>query len=100
VSDPAEFRARAVVEAVRYQPHLNCADVAQFVGDTFDPDGCDGNTSDPYFVPTADGDYWARPGDWIVREPGGLRVYRPDDFDAAYEPAARPSGSDGNGTES
>ena len=86
-----KFRKKPVViEAIQYNPHVNCAEVAAFLGQTHDDKYCreaGGNLS--WVIHTMEGDMECSPGDWIIKGiKGEFYPCKPDIFDATYEPVA------------
>lgn len=81
----AKFRKRPIeIEAVRFTGH-NLADIAEFIGE--EPPSRHGGM----VIVTLEGEMYATPGDWIIREPfptAGRQYYpcKPDIFAATYEP--------------
>lgn len=78
---------RPTFEAVQYQPGVNCAEVAAFTGSEVHPPGqCD--PAGELEIPPSGGTTTARPGDWLLRAPGGELLICPVEvFDLMYEPA-------------
>lgn len=78
---------RPTFEAVQYQPGVNCAEVAEFLGREVHPPGqCspDGELE----IPPSGGTTTARPGDWILKSRSGeLFICAAEVFDLLYEPA-------------
>lgn len=57
-----------VIEAIRYMPHENCAEVAAFLGQDHHRNAClaaQGN--DAWMIETLEGAMECRPGDWVLR---------------------------------
>lgn len=87
---PQRFRKRPVeIEAMQYRPDLcNCAAVAAFAGDAYEPAGCDdgdAHAGDDWFISTLEGEMQVRPGDWVIRGVAGeLYPCKPDIFAATY----------------
>lgn len=75
-----------VVDAIQYQPHENCREVAAFVGQPFE--GCEFAPADSnWVINTLEGVMEVNPGWWIIRGiKGELYPCRPDIFEATYEP--------------
>lgn len=90
MTDPTRYRKKpVVVDAIRYQPHENCAEVARFTGEG-DPGCCDeDDASTEWSITTLEGTMTAQPGDWIIRGvKGELYPCKPDVFEATYEAVA------------
>ena len=76
------------VEAIQYQPGVNCNAVAAFLGEPgdHDPDFC--AADEVWHIPIPEGGHMiASPGDWIVRTPYGCYPLKPDLFEACYRVA-------------
>lgn len=84
----ARYRKRpVVVDAIQWHPHENCAEVAEFLGDAFDPEDCSDPLTETYKIDTLEGPMWASAGDWIIRGVEGEHYpCKPSIFAATYEP--------------
>ena len=75
-----------VIEAIQYQPHDNCGQVNEFMGEAFDTDQCDNELEERMAIETLEGTMWASPGDWIIKGvQGEFYPCKPDIFAATYE---------------
>ena len=81
------FRKKPVViEAIQYQPHNNCVEIARFVG--LSEVQCL-ERSTLFIIPTLEGDMEASPGDWIIKGIAGeFYPCKPDIFENSYEEVA------------
>jgi hypothetical protein len=87
---PKRYRKKPVViEAIRYDPPNNCAEVAAFLGvdDYVCPDYDDeGHGEEVWLIETLEGTMEASPGDFIIRGvQGEFYPCKPDIFAATYE---------------
>jgi hypothetical protein len=86
--DVRKFRKKpVVVEAIRYEPHGNCAAVAEFIGAGTRICEATGASDVSWLIETLEGRMEARPGDWIIKGvKGEFYPCKPDIFEATYEP--------------
>lgn len=85
----ARFRKKPVViEAIQYEPHANCAEVAAFLGQAHAPEACRFvGAHESWLIDTLEGQVECRPGDWIIKgAKGECYPCKPDIFAQTYEP--------------
>lgn len=81
------FKKRPVViEAIQYQPHENCGEIARFIGSPDEVSECVDEDELLFIIPTLEGNMEASPGDWIIKGIAGeFYPCKSDIFEQTYE---------------